>query len=329
MTPPSRDWQHTSRQRLVAGLTFDQLYTFLTLVRAGSFRAAAVELTLTQPAVSQRIRHLESLLGTMLLERRQGARSELTPAGRELMSFAEDMLARADRFHHRLEQLTYVPENSTLTVVSDSDHIKHLLVEAVMAMKETAPSTRVVIRHEPSRQACTRALSEGRADLGICRHPAPSEFPSLGTIEERMYLYARPDDPIHALAEDERIDYLARADFATFADGMRTRQLIERWAQKVDVSLKIVLESRALEAMRTYVAKGLALAILPEFCVREDVEAGHLCAVLAPGLPLQRGAVILTPPDREVPAAARIFLGLLPAKVDTSLSPISRSAASA
>jgi DNA-binding transcriptional LysR family regulator len=324
MTPPSSDWRHTSRQRLIAGLTLDQLYTFLTLVRAGSFRSAAVELTLTQPAVSQRIRHLESLLGCTLLQRRQGARSELTPAGRELMSFAEDMLARADRFHQRLEQLKYLPENSTLTVVSDSDHIKHLLVEAVMAMKEIAPSVRVVIKHEPSRQACTRALSEGRADLGICRSPAPSEFPNLGTIEERMYLYARHDDPVHSLSEDKRIDYLAQADFATFAEGMRSRQLVERWAEKVDATLHIVLESRGLEAMRTYVTHGLALAILPEFCVREDVRTGHLHTVPAPGLPLLRGAAILTPPDREVPPTVRAFLSSLPAKVDASLSPIPR-----
>lgn len=321
MTLPGGDWRYTSRQRLIAGLTFDQLYTFQTLVRAGSFRAAAVELTLTQPAVSQRIRHLERLLGCSLLERRQGARSEVTAAGRELMSFADDMLARVDRFHQRLEQMKDPPEDSTLTVVSDSDHIKHLLVEAVITMKEIAPSVHVIIKHEPSRLACVQALAEAHADLGICRYPAPSEFPSLGTIEERMYLYARPDDPIHALPEHERIDYLAGADFATFADGMRSRELVERWAEKVGVSLHIVLESRGLEAMRTYVARGLALAILPQFCVGDDVGAGHLRAVPAPGLPLRRGATILTPPDREVPHTVRMFLGTLPAKVETSLSP--------
>ncbi|MGW0821084.1 LysR family transcriptional regulator [Streptomyces sp. NPDC002845] len=327
MAFPNGNWRHTSRQRLIAGLTFDQLFTFQTLARAGSFRAAAAELALTQPAVSQRIRHLERLLGCTLLERRHGARSELTAAGRELLGFAEEVLTRTDRFHHRLERMKDLPENSTLTVVSDSDHIKHLLVEAVMAMKETAPSVRVVIKHEPSRQACTQVLSDGRADLGICRHPAPSEFPALGTIEERMYLYARPEDRIHSLPESDRIDCLAHADFATFADGMRTRQLVERWAEKVGVSLHVVLESRGLEAMRTYVTSGLALAVLPEFCVREDLRAGLLRAVAAPGLPLLRGAVILTPPDREVPQAARVFLGMLPAKVGSSLNPASRTAA--
>ncbi|MER5217644.1 LysR family transcriptional regulator [Streptomyces sp. NPDC002838] len=327
MAFPSGNWRHTSRQRLVAGLTFDQMFTFQTLARAGSFRAAAAELALTQPAVSQRIRHLERLLGCTLLERRQGSRSELTAVGRELLAFAEEVLTRTDRFHHRLERMKDLPEDSTVTVVSDSDHIKHLLVGAVMAMKETAPSVRVVIKHEPSRQACTQALSEGRADLGICRYPAPSEFPALGTIEERMYLYARSEDRIHTLPQADRIAYLARAEFATFADGMRSRELVERWAEKVSVSLHVVLESRGLEAMRTYVTRGLALAVLPEFCVREDLRAGLLKAVAAPGLPLLRGAVILSPPDREVPQAARVFLGMLPAKVESSLSPSPRSTA--
>lgn len=326
MAFPSGNWRHTSRQRLIAGLTFEQMFTFQTLARAGSFRAAAAELTLTQPAVSQRIRYLERLLGCTLLERRQGARSELTAAGRELLAFSEEVLSFTDRFHHRLEQMKDLPEDSSLTVVSDSDHIRHLLVEAVMAMKKTAPSVRVVIRHEPSRQACTQALSDGRADLGICRYPAPSEFPALGTIEERMYLYARPADRIHTLPEADRVDYLAQVDFATFADGMRSRELVERWAEKVGATLHVVLESRGLEAMRTYVTHGLALAVLPEFCVREDLGAGLLRAVAAPGLPLLRGAVILSPPDREVARAARVFLSMLPAKVDSSPHPSPRTA---
>jgi DNA-binding transcriptional LysR family regulator len=325
MEPPGGDRRHTTRQRIIAGLTFDQLYTFLTLARAGSFRAAAVELTLTQPAVSQRIRYLERLLGCALLERRQGARSEVTPAGRELMAFAEDMLGRVGQFHQRLEETKNLAEDATLTVVSDSDHIKYLLVEAVLAMKTTAPSVRVVIKHEPSRQACVRALAEAHGDLGICRFPAPAEFPRLGTIEERMYLYAHPDDPVHALAPAERIDYLTRADFATFAEGMRSRQLVERWAEKAGVSMRIVLESRGLEAMRTYVTRGLALAVLPEFCVADDLRAGRLRAVAAPGLPLLRGAVILSPPDRDVSPAARAFLDALPVRIDACLSPDSHS----
>ncbi|WP_432535148.1 LysR family transcriptional regulator [Kineococcus arenarius] len=326
MTSPV-DGRHTRLQSLITSLSFDQLLTFQVLGRAGSFRAAAAELALTQPAVSQRVRHLERLLGCVLLDRRKGTRAQLTPAGRELMGFADDMLARVETFHRRMEQMKALPDNTTITVVSDSDHIKYLLVEAVLAMRDAAPAVDVVIRHEPSRDACVRELAEGRANIGICRYPAPSEFGCLGTIEERMYLYARPEDPILALPPEERIEHLARSGFATFCEGMRSRELVERWAEKVGASLRIVLESRGLEAMRTYVTRGLALAVLPEFCVVEDLTLGNLQVVDIPGLPLVRGAVILTPPQQELSQAVRLFLRVLPAEIDMAISPVVRESA--
>ena len=325
MTSPV-DWRHTRLQSLITGLSFDQLLPFQVLGRAGSFRAAAAELTITQPAVSQRVQHLERLLGAVLLDRRKGTRSQLTPTGRELMAFADDMLGRVETFHRRVEQLKALPDSATITVVSDTDHIKYLLVEAVLAMRDAAPSVDVVIRHEPSRDACVRELAEGRANIGICRYPAPSEFGCLGTIEERLYLYARPEDPIHALPPEERLEHLAERGFATFCEGMRSRELVERWAEKVGVRLRIVLESRGLEAMRTYVTRGLALALLPEFCVVEDLALGRLRVVDVPGLPLVRGAVILTPPEQELSQAVRLFLKVLPARIDMAISPVARDA---
>ncbi|GAB3161913.1 LysR family transcriptional regulator [Myceligenerans halotolerans] len=325
MSTTRRVSKPTSRQNLIAGLSLDQLFTFQTLGRAGSFRAAAAELALTQPAVSQRIRHLERLLGCALLDRRQGARSELTAAGRALMEFADEMLVRTDFFHERLERMKDLSESSTLVVVSDTDHIKHLLVEAVVTMKRIAPGVNVVIRHAPSRESCMRELETGDADLGICRAPAPDGFGVAGTIEERMYLYARPNDPILALDEDDRLEHLAGVGFATFATGMRSRELIERWAKKVGVSLRIVLESRGLEAMRTYVTRGLALAVLPDFCAVQDERDGRLATVPVTGLPLVRGAVILTRSDRDIPHHAKVFVDVLPAKVDATLSPVARA----
>lgn len=48
-------------------LSLQHLKTFLTVVRFRSFTRAAIELQLTQPAVSAHIAALESTLGTPLL----------------------------------------------------------------------------------------------------------------------------------------------------------------------------------------------------------------------------------------------------------------------
>ena len=46
-------------------VTLSQLRTFERIVRLGSFRAAAQELRLTQPSVSQRIHELEAAMAFM------------------------------------------------------------------------------------------------------------------------------------------------------------------------------------------------------------------------------------------------------------------------
>jgi DNA-binding transcriptional LysR family regulator len=75
-----------------------RLLTFRTVARAGSFSAAARELALTQPAVSQQVAALERELGARLLHRRPGG-LVLTDAGAVALEHAEalaDRLALAD-----------------------------------------------------------------------------------------------------------------------------------------------------------------------------------------------------------------------------------------
>ena len=69
-------------------VTLSQLKTFERIVRLGSFHAAARELRLTQPSVSQRIRELETMLRTRLFIRR-GPRISLTAEGHALIEYAD------------------------------------------------------------------------------------------------------------------------------------------------------------------------------------------------------------------------------------------------
>ncbi|RED49781.1 LysR family transcriptional regulator [Aestuariispira insulae] len=67
------------------------LETFVTVVKAGSFRAAAERLYTTQPAISARIAALEENLGVELFDRSKRQVS-LKPKGLELLSYAECIL---------------------------------------------------------------------------------------------------------------------------------------------------------------------------------------------------------------------------------------------
>lgn len=87
------------------------LEVFSAIARLGSFSAAATELRLAAPSVSNRIAGLERRLGTKLFER--GARgSKLTPAGQRLAGYARRCLDLLDEAVHGID--TGTPERLVL-----------------------------------------------------------------------------------------------------------------------------------------------------------------------------------------------------------------------
>jgi DNA-binding transcriptional LysR family regulator len=68
------------------------LRALVMIVREGSFTAAAEKLFVTQPALSQQIKGLETEVGVQLLERR-GRRFTVTAPGEVVLAHAEQILA--------------------------------------------------------------------------------------------------------------------------------------------------------------------------------------------------------------------------------------------
>ncbi|PKB19264.1 LysR family transcriptional regulator [Novosphingobium kunmingense] len=77
-------------------LAIYHLETLLWIARLGTFRAAADRLGTTQPAISARVREIESQLGVTLF-RRDGRGVSLTARGRQLVQDCEPLLAGFER----------------------------------------------------------------------------------------------------------------------------------------------------------------------------------------------------------------------------------------
>lgn len=82
-------------------MNIKQLETFLTIVRLGSFAAAAARLNATQSTVSARIQELEQDLGVLLFDRSQ-RKASLTAKGRELLAYADRAVAIFTEIKHRV-----------------------------------------------------------------------------------------------------------------------------------------------------------------------------------------------------------------------------------
>lgn len=89
------------------------LETFVTVVETKRITTAAKLLNLTQPAVSQQIRHLEAYFGLPLLTREQSGVVP-TPAGQILYDRARQILAQFDVLEREIDDLTGADEREVV-----------------------------------------------------------------------------------------------------------------------------------------------------------------------------------------------------------------------
>src|SRR5438067_6200676 len=112
-------------------MDFDQLHTFLEIVRLKSFSKAAQTCYRTQPAISAQVRQLEQELKTTLFER-FGSKISLTVAGQIFAEYAEQIIALRRRAQDALNELENVPSGELFFAANEATCIyviPHVLTE--------------------------------------------------------------------------------------------------------------------------------------------------------------------------------------------------------
>jgi DNA-binding transcriptional LysR family regulator len=245
----------------------EQIEYVAAVARLGSFRRAALELHLSQPALSGSVRSLEKELGVDLLERgRHGAR--MSDAGRHLLPYlltvldAHDQLREAASGEHRSTRLVRLGTAGTATIP--------LLTPALRDLRERHPATQVEI--VGSQQAeILQAVAEGRFDLGLANYLAGDDLPpgleATELLAGRPVVCLRPDSPLAARAEVRVADLRAEPLIV-----MRAGYLMHRFLHRLlgDELPAFSCSADGAEMGKLLVAEGLGVTVLPDFSVAGD-----------------------------------------------------------
>jgi DNA-binding transcriptional LysR family regulator len=284
-----------------------RLLTFHAVARAGSFSAAARELALTQPAVSQQVAALERELGAQLLHRRPTGLS-LTPAGELALEHADalaDRLALADR------QLAEARDDAGPLRVGAFPSALATIVPAAIAR---AGRRRVEVR-EGTLAELAEGVGDGSLHVAVCFQDAGSprrEHPGLARHDLARETFVVAVGPEHRLARRRtvRLAELSRDTWtAPSADG-----IVRHACLAAGFEPDIAFITRDILAVRSMIAAGLAVALTPR------LSAGHMAGVhildVREGAP-ERTLYALTP-RTGTSAAARAFVDALRAQVAPS-----------
>jgi DNA-binding transcriptional LysR family regulator len=259
------------------GLDLRDAEVFVTVARHGSFGRAATELVVTQPAVSERVRHLERVCGRRLFERTTRGAS-LTPAGERLLPYAHRCLALADE---ALEIVRRSEGVAALAVAVHSTFAQRVIPMVLGALAEVP--RRVTIRDAHSHEV-EALVVDGVADLG---------FVIPGPRRRGLTRRALPPDPVVAsLAPSHPLARQPRPTLNSLRDSYLA---INAWGDGTDALLQRAQDAGIPDWRIRYCADATTALILArehshiaftsKSSTSSDVDSGHLRPLTLAGMP--------------------------------------------
>jgi DNA-binding transcriptional LysR family regulator len=261
--------------------TLGQLRAFERIVRLGSFRAAADELAISQPSISQRIRELETALQTPLFVRR-GPRVSLTAEGHALIEYADRMLAAAHEMAERFR--TRDPLTGTLRLGVSETFAFVCLPDLLKRLEQRFPAIRTSVFVGDTGSVSAR-LDDQTLDIAVVSEPAVAPHVSqvaLGRNEFGWFAGSAFAVPRRTLSPAD----LEAHQLIVPPPPARLHATVAKWFSDAGVKPRRVSTCNSIHATAATVVQGAAIGILPVRIMQGLLEEGSVRRLrVAPPVP--------------------------------------------
>ncbi|MEO6739154.1 MAG: LysR substrate-binding domain-containing protein, partial [Chthoniobacteraceae bacterium] len=283
-----------------------QLEYFLEAARQRNFTRAAARLHLAQAALSEQMRNLESELGTPLFHR--GRRETvLTAAGETLRQHAEALIERAVSARQAVQDVVGL-RGGRLTIGAIPSVSACVLPAAIAAFRKQHPLVELAL-FEGTSEAVAQMVENGRVEFGIV------QLPTVGGDFDEHVLFTEPFVLLvaktHPTAKQRSISLakLAHEPFVFYKGRARDTALAA--CRAAGFEPRIACESSELETIRSLVAAGLGVAILPQLATRQP--AANCIAIRLHGDRIERQVAVINRSGHTASPSAAVFRKLLAA----------------
>ena len=287
----------------------ETLKTFCDLVETGSFSRAARLNFISQSAVSQQLKALESRYDSILIERGQRRAIAPTEAGRMFYAECKELLQRFRLIEERLRDSAAVVAGPVRIATVYSIGL-HELPPYVSRFIKAHPQVKVHIEYSRTDKVCDACLNNS-IDFGIVAFPLRrANLTVIPWHEEKLVLVCAPG---HRLARRRKVGLaqLGGEEFIAFERDIPTRKTVDRILRDHRVAVDTVMEFDNIETIKRSIEVGSGVSILPETTVVNEVASGMLVARDFNEGRFTRTVGIVHRRGRVLSAAAREFVRLL------------------
>lgn len=263
----------------------------------------------SQSAVSQQVRALESRFSHPLIERAYRKGVVLTPAGQRLYAACKDII---ERFSALENELSTNGDNiaGSLKIASVYSVGLHELPPYLKSFIEANPKVNVRLEYSRTDKVYEACL-DNSIDFGIVALPLrKAHLDVIPFRREQLLLVCSPD---HRLSRRRRVPLKSLADepFVAFERDIPTRKTIDRVLREHQVAVSIAMEFDNIETIKRCVEAGIGISILPAGSVANEVHSHSLVAIQFTEGRFFRETGIIHRRGKTFSPAARAFIDLL------------------
>ncbi|HEY1720356.1 MAG TPA: LysR family transcriptional regulator [Magnetospirillaceae bacterium] len=268
-------------------VTLAQLRTFERIVRLGSFNAAAQNLSLTQPSISQRMRELEDALGTKLFIRR-GPKINITAEGTALLAYADRMLETVREMSERFR--TRNPLIGQLRLGLNETFGQVCLPELLRRLEGRYPALETSM-HVGDTPTVSRLLNDRQLDVAVISEPDVADHvrrEAIGTNELSWFASNEADIPRGVLTPQD----LGSHHLVVSPPPARLYTTAMRWFSQAGVEPQRISMCNSLLVTIPTILSGLAIGLIPARVMADKVARGEVRRLnVSPPLPGHRVSI--------------------------------------
>ena len=288
-----------------------ELYrVFYTVAKCGSLTKAAEQLYISQPAVSQAIKQLETQLGGKLFNRTHKGMELSETGGKQIFAGVEKALKLLDDAESKYVELKDTATGMVRICASDTV-ATHFLLPIIKEYHEKYPNVNLILQNGTSSETI-ELLKHNKGDIGFVNLPIDDTDINLSNtvmqLHDTFVCSERFKELTEGVVDLKRLqDYpLLMLELST-----ATRQAIVSFAHSQGIHLHPEIELASLELMVELAKMGIGIACIPREFVAHELENGSLMEIKTnPVLPT-RAIGLALPKDTALTFAVKEFINLI------------------
>ena len=290
-------------------MNIETLKVFRDLSDTGSFSKTADLNYISQSAVSQQIKKLELILKCRLYTRQAG-KILLTPCGEKFYEASKKVAVIYEGALKSIRTLSEERQDDEVkisTIYSAGVYIIQGYIKQFIARN---PGARISVEYRQFSQIYSD-ITSGRADFGFMACPY-RKAPGLAMVpvaKDEMVLIAGAASPL-AGRKTVSVKELNGLDFIHLDRVFPSRRYIDSFLRHHGIKARIKMELDNLETIKTAVASGEGVSLVPRSSIREDENGSTLHVLKIADVEFLRPIYLIYSRERKLSPSAKNFMSI-------------------